>query len=115
MGGVPNIWKYAHKHGANLIDQGKVFKTNSHSDGIIEWLSFKHEWSLGLERVCRGQARKMAQGTGPFRIEFKPDCELTYLNYDGEYYKVIRPKEIIVRKSTYFDKAKLRVLRRHLK
>jgi hypothetical protein len=53
----------------------------------------------------------MAQGTGPFKFTFKPDCEFTYVNFDGEYYKVIKPKEIIVRKSEYFEKAPLRVLR----
>jgi hypothetical protein len=53
----------------------------------------------------------MAQGTGPFRFEFEPTCEFTYINFDGEYYKVIRPKEIILRKSTHFEKTRLRVLR----
>lgn len=92
MGGVPNIWRNCYRNGANLIDKTKKYRENSHSDGILEFLSFKDEWSLGFERFFHGRARRMAQGTGPFRFEFDPDCDFTYLNFDGEYYKAVRPK-----------------------
>jgi hypothetical protein len=42
MGGVPDIWRHAHRNGANLIDKNQKYKGNSHSDGLLEWLSFKH-------------------------------------------------------------------------
>ena len=111
MGGVPDIWRHAYRNGANLIDKGKQYRENSHSDGIIEFISFENEWSLGYERYIRGRARRMAQGTGPFRFEFEPNCAFTYLNFDGEYYKVVKPKEVIVRHSSHFEKVPLRVLR----
>lgn len=111
MGGVPNIWQNCYRNGANLLDRNKQYHENSHSDGILEFISFKDEWSLGFERFFKGRGRRMAQGPGPFTFEFEKDCAFTYLNFDGEYYKVVKPTKIVVRRSAYFEKSKLRVLR----
>ena len=67
MGGVANVWE--HSKGLKLKSQTvNKYLPNDHSDGILEFVAFKHEWSLGFERYFRGRARKIAQGKGPFKF-----------------------------------------------
>ena len=87
------------------------YETNDHSDGLLEFVAFKDEWSLGFERVFKGRARKIVQGRGPFKFEFETNCTHTYVMFDGEYYKVMQPKQITVRKSPHFLQSSLRVLK----
>ena len=115
MGGVKGIWENSKESGikGGVEDGGssKVFQPASHSDGLLEFVAFKHEWSLGYERVWNGQARKIAQGAGEFRFEFHEECSHSYLNFDGEYFKIYRPKRVVIRKSRHFGGRRLKVLR----
>lgn len=67
---------------------------------MIEFLAFKSELRLGLERIINSGAR-IAQGRGPFVIKIKKEEENypTYIHIDGEAMKIYHPKEIIIKKS----------------
>lgn len=47
------------------------FGPQSNNDGIIEFVSWESETGLGLERMAN-KAAKVAQGRGPFVINFNP-------------------------------------------
>ena len=67
MGGVGGVWEYSKQ--SDLRSQStSSYSPNDHSDGLLEFVAFKDEWSLGFERFFRGRARKIAQGRGPFKF-----------------------------------------------
>ena len=52
-----------------LKSQQKLkYQPSDHSDGLLEFVAFKNEVSLGFERVAKGRARKIVQGKGPFKF-----------------------------------------------
>lgn len=67
MGGVNGVWQYSKQSGLSS-QSATSYVPNDHSDGLLEFVAFKDEWSLGFERVFRGRARKIAQGKGPFKF-----------------------------------------------
>lgn len=69
MGGVSGVWENSKQ--SMLKSQQKLkYQPSDHSDGLLEFVAFKNEVSLGFERVAKGRARKVAQGKGPFKFEF---------------------------------------------
>ena len=87
MAGVHNIF--------NTNRMATTQKDNNHhtrqayGDGKIEFVGFKNELSLGLERYTN-QAGKVTQGEGPFVVGFGGSKRFThtYLQIDGEAMKV---------------------------
>lgn len=74
----------------------KQWEKQSPSDNKIELLTFEGKMSLGLEQIkcTQGQARKLDQSEGPFRIEFNETSAKAYMQIDGEYYYLEKPKQI---------------------
>ena len=61
-----------------------------------------------------GFAERIVQGEGPFLIKFREYPEhpehKTFMQIDGEFIKMVQPKQILLRKSTLFPSSKIRVL-----
>jgi len=75
----------------------------------LEFNSFGGVLSLAL-----GYSQRIAQEKGPLEIKFK-DSEhnyYTYLNVDGEYFKIERPDMVKLQLSNDFPLGKLRILTR---
>lgn len=73
------------------------FESQNFSDGKLEFLTFSSSLSLAQERFFKGQAKQVAQGSGPFLLNFKKSDDdnlplKTYFQVDGEYYEIISPK-----------------------
>jgi len=103
MGGRAHPWKEASDE-LGLISKTEElkaeFKPESHGDGLIEIFSFSSLLRLSLETMFSGNASRLAQDSGPFRIIFQESKNkdiVTYMNIDGEYYKLIKPKEISIK------------------
>jgi diacylglycerol kinase family enzyme len=68
-------------------------------DGLLEWLAVP---SLGLQleivKAIGIDALRMHQGRGPFHINFSNEelSSTLYMEIDGEYLSVYRPKEVIL-------------------
>lgn len=75
-------------------------------------MSFTSEFQLGLERYIPGRSSKLTQGAGPFVINFKkPNTRVvTYLQIDGEFFKISNPKSIKVSKTNKFEGSKINVM-----
>ena len=89
-GGDNYVWeKSKSKPGSKWIKQ-------SANDGQIELLNFVGKLSLGLEQVkcTQGRAKKMDQGSGPYQFNFKESNKKCYMQIDGEYFYLIKPKTI---------------------
>jgi hypothetical protein len=61
-----------------------------------------------------GFAERIVQGPGPFKIKFREysisEDYKTFLQIDGEFIKVVHPKELVIRKSSLFANSQIRVL-----
>lgn len=56
---------------------------------------------------------RVAQEQGPFTIQFLNEPNLvTYLNIDGEYFKLVNPDRIIVKLCSALEDGKLKALMR---
>ena len=72
-----------------------------------------------MEKVARGQARRVYQGYGPVFLEFKKEPDATerialtkvYVNCDGEFYHLQNPTEISVRLNTNICDGQINILR----
>ncbi|EGR32993.1 hypothetical protein IMG5_064480 [Ichthyophthirius multifiliis] len=116
-GGVSNIWKSGrNKIGVQQLDKSQInqtqFKEQSYGDGIVEFISFDSSLNLGYERLFNGNAKKIAQGFGPFLLNFKKiESDLiTFFQIDGEYYSVNRPKQVILKKFDQLFNGQIKVL-----
>lgn len=81
---------------------------------MIEFMTFENELSLALERISRNGS-KLAQGRGPFLIEFKKVIEgeeETFMEIDGESLKVINIESIRIERSRRFKNGKIKILKR---
>jgi hypothetical protein len=47
MGGVSGVWEYS-KQSELKSQEVSRYAPNDHSDGLLEFVAFKHEWSLGF-------------------------------------------------------------------
>ena len=91
-GGDNYVWEKARSH------PQKVWEKQNPNDETLEFLTFHGKIGLGLEQVkcTQGQARRLHQGSGPFRINFGESNRKCYMQIDGEYYYVESPKFITV-------------------
>eukprot|EP00826_Nyctotherus_ovalis_P057562 TRINITY_DN7879_c0_g1_i5.p1 TRINITY_DN7879_c0_g1~~TRINITY_DN7879_c0_g1_i5.p1 ORF type:complete len:175 (-),score=56.27 TRINITY_DN7879_c0_g1_i5:733-1257(-) len=100
MGGRAQPWRNAGEE-LGLVSKPeetkREFQPESYGDGLIEVFSFSSMLKLSMETVISGNASRLAQDSGPFRIVFQESVEkniVTYINIDGEYYRLNKPKEI---------------------
>ena len=102
FGGVKNIWK---KIPINYLsgEELRSFKERTeqkYNDKKLEFFTFDSPIKMGMENVFGGNAKRLYQGNGPWLLKFKDDINLEkslsnlYLNIDGEYYHLIKPKQI---------------------
>ena len=117
MGGTEHIWgnknqigiqacglKRAEKKKFELDLLQKLNKEQLSDDRKIEFITYNHGMDMGLDRVARGNARKIHQGSGPFVFTFKKilskaqkkKLNKVYINIDGEFYHLVQPKQIII-------------------
>ena len=131
MGGTRNIWgKTSHigiqqeeltkdeyrEYKKQVVDN---WKNQAFDDKQIEFFTFEHGIEIGLEKVARGLAKRVYQGTGPVFLEFKKDPNDTerialtkvYVNCDGEFYHLQNPTEICVRLNTNICDGQINILR----
>eukprot|EP00357_Protocruzia_adherens_P006901 CAMPEP_0115037416 /NCGR_PEP_ID=MMETSP0216-20121206/42790_1 /TAXON_ID=223996 /ORGANISM="Protocruzia adherens, Strain Boccale" /LENGTH=516 /DNA_ID=CAMNT_0002417601 /DNA_START=314 /DNA_END=1864 /DNA_ORIENTATION=- len=115
-GGMSDLWKNAKgRVGVSTTESNKSLKSAPQSikDGAMEFVTFASPFRLAFENVWKGNARRVAQGQGPFKMNFrKPDSEDTrcYLNIDGEYWQLTNPKCIRIRLTDRLPKGKIKVL-----
>jgi hypothetical protein len=83
MAGVRDSWKTKKIAVTSNLPQ-KIWTPQSHGDGKVEFIAYKNELSLALERCMRMGGRVM-QGSGPFEITFNKNSEgeETYIQIDG--------------------------------
>lgn len=83
-------------------------------------MSFSDTGKIGLEKTFGGLdigfAERITQGSGPFFIKFKeypndPNFQ-TFLQIDGEFIRVVQPKQLILKRSTLFPGSQIKVLHR---
>ena len=74
----------------------REWDVQSPCDNKIELLGFAGKMSLGLEQIkcTQGQAKRIAQGLGPFNIDFAENDSKSYLQIDGEYFYLENPKKV---------------------
>ena len=89
MGGTQNIWDKTSHIGITQEDATKKqykeykkevlesFKKQAFDDKKIEFFTYEHGIELGLERVTRGMAKRVYQGSGPVFLEFKNNPDET--------------------------------------
>jgi hypothetical protein len=102
MGGACKIWSTSKLGLENNQISEETFGKQDFSDGQLEFVSFRSELELGLEKMIPGQSSKLTQGSGPFMLNFKhnPDTQTqTFFQLDGEFYKMHNPKSIKVCKT----------------
>ena len=89
-GGDNFVWEKARSANRN------AWEKQSPNDKNLEMLTFKGKIGLGLEQIkcTQGQARRLHQGHGPFTINFNETDSKCYMQVDGEYYYLDRPKYI---------------------
>ena len=64
MAGTKNVWNTSK---AGIDNPSANYTEQKYDDGKIEFIGFKSEIRLGLERVINSGA-KVAQGEGPFTM-----------------------------------------------
>ena len=116
MGGTEHIWGSSNQIGIQPCGlkrkEKKLFElklsnkfTNQLSnDRKIEFITYNHGMDMGLDRVARGNAKKIHQGKGPFVFTFKKilskaqkkKLNKVYINIDGEFYHLVQPKQIVI-------------------
>ena len=98
------------------------FKTQAFDDKKIEFFTYEHGIEMGFERVNRGMAKRVYQGTGPVYLEFKKNPDATekialtkvYVNCDGEFYHLENPTEISVRLNTNICDGQINILKNEI-
>ena len=71
-------------------------------DKKLEVFTFDNGFKTGFEKVIGGFARKIYHGRGPMEIKFldtpikmeKDKKHRIYLNLDGEYFHIVKPKSM---------------------
>lgn len=98
MAGLRDVWKTT-QHATRETPE-KQFTPQHYSDAKVEFVAYRSELGLALERVFR-QGGRVAQGGGPFEMVFREGKkgETTYLQIDGESVKVTDLKSIRICRS----------------
>ena len=117
MGGTEHIWESTNqigiqpcglKRGEKKLFESNLLKSFKHQlsdDRKIEFITYDHGMDMGLDRVSRGNAKKIHQGKGPFIFTFKKilskaqkkKLNKVYINIDGEFYHLVQPKQIVIK------------------
>jgi hypothetical protein len=121
MGGRTNMW--ASGRGKDLGLQDSQGKTLAHSDSKLKEQSSHDDDHLEFStvqsvlRLALGSAQRVGQDKGPFVIKFREPLEfakrhrvpqmVTYMQIDGEYYKVVNPDRVEVRLNPQFSRVKV--------
>ena len=128
MGGTQNIWDKSSDIGITKDDTSskqykkqvlESFQKQAFDDKKIEFFTYEHGIELGLEKVARGIAKRVYQGSGPVFLEFKKNPDETekialqkvYLNCDGEFYHLVNPMNISVRLNTNICDGQINILK----
>ena len=117
MGGAENIWGNSQQVGTQIcglkrkerkLYEQKIassFHKQSSNDREIEFITYNHGMDMGLERITKGNANKVCQGSGPYFFTFKKilskaqkkKLNKVYINIDGEFYHLVQPKQISIK------------------
>lgn len=97
MAGALNAWETKKDIS---FDKSIKFEKQSVNDGKVEFIGYKNEIILGMEKFLHTGAR-VAQGEGPFVIEFKEqDGEVeNYVQVDGEGLMIRGLREVVIRRN----------------
>jgi len=107
-------WRDAKDAAGLPVSARTNFKDENFGDGLIEILAFPDMLGITLENIIGGNARRIAQDPGPFKILFQTYKDITtYINIDGKYYRLHRPKEIILQLANQPLNGKLRIAMRN--
>ena len=116
MGGTEHIWGSTNQIGIQPcglkrkekklfeLELSNKFTNQLSNDRKIEFITYNHGMDMGLDRVTRGNAKKIHQGKGPFVFTFKKilskaqkkKLNKVYINIDGEFYHLVQPKQIVI-------------------
>ena len=116
MGGASDCWNACKRKPNGLANGGgKVFDDQSFGDGKLEFLTFPSSVKMGLERMVKGQGRRVLQGKPPYKINFKGapvgESQLkTYFQVDGEFYQIDSPKCATIIPHPNLPNGKIKVL-----
>ena len=101
MGGRKNLWKQSEKalalanpYNKPVYTKQPLFLEQRFDDSKLEIVAFKSILGLGI-----GKCYRVAQDEGPIEWRFKEGKKdntdyYSYLNIDGEYYKMKNPEKI---------------------
>jgi len=101
MGGACDAWRSS-KGKIGIVNSAKKspgdFGDQKFYDGLIEVLTYSDQVALAMERGFPGRANRVGQYDGPLSLQFKEKDErgnkiVTYTQIDGEYFKIIAPKQ----------------------
>ena len=110
MGGRCNVWrggrnrsgitdKYGYRINARVFNDAVAY-----NDGKLEFVTFSTMFHVIFQK-----SRRLMQAGGPFIFEFKENKHITtYINIDGEFYKISEVRKITIEK--YFKDKPLRIL-----
>lgn len=109
MAGLRKVWQTKSVSVPNK--KHHEFDEQRVDDGKLEFVSFKSELNLALERIVRAGARAM-QGNGPFEIVMKKPVkdEISYMQIDGESIKLRNLQSIRITKTDRIEGHRLRVM-----
>ena len=112
MTGLHHVWETNDL--AAINNENMKFTSQSESDGKLEFVAFKSELNLALQRIMRSGA-KVTQGGGPFQILFNKPLkdDITYMQIDGESIKVKNIKAIKICKTENIVNHQINVLVYH--
>ena len=112
MTGIRHVWNTNNL--AVMNSKKTVFTPQSPFDGKLEFVAFKSELNLALQRIMRSGA-KVTQGDGPFQILFNKPLkdDITYMQIDGESIKVKNIKAIKICKTENIVNHQINVLVYH--
>lgn len=116
MAGASKVWTSEKTALEGPRGNSPLFGVQDFSDGQLEFVSFRSELELGLEKVMPGQSSKLAQGAGPFMIHFKhtPDTNVqTFFQIDGENFKVHNPRHVKICKTEKIKGSQIKVMYRN--
>jgi hypothetical protein len=91
----------------------RQWQPQSYNDGLLEFVSWQSEMGLAFERLGH-MASKVAQGPGPFVINFNPpqnEDDHIFLQVDGEFLKVYHPRQMIIEKCSKVPMGFIRVMK----
>ena len=113
MAGLRKVWQTKSISNVNIkkSEAKTIFKDQKVDDGMVEFVSFKNELRLALERIFRS-GEKVFQGSGPFEVRMKEPKkdEVTHMEIDGESMKFVNLKSITISKTDRISDHKLRIM-----